>query len=83
MRLWWEQEFKENSLYILLSFTGNLKLLQKIKSLHCKSNNTWKKKNRDCPGGPVAKNVPSRAGDIGSTPGQRTKMPHVMGQLSP
>ena len=31
----------------------------------------------------MAKNAPSSAGDIGSTPGQRTKIPHVMGQLSP
>ena len=36
----------------------------------------------DFPGGPVVKN-PSNAGDAGSIPGQGTKMPHAMGQLSP
>ena len=80
----WGREIKEKFLYLPLNFAENLKLLQKIKSLHCKSNKYLeKKKNRDCPGGPVAKNMPSSAGDTGSTPGQRTKIPHVMGQLSP
>ena len=35
--------------------------------------------NRDLPGGPVVKNPPSTAGDVGSTPGQQTKIPHVVG----
>ena len=34
------------------------------------------------PGGPVVKNLPSSAGDVGSIPGQGTKIPHTVGQLS-
>ena len=38
----------------------------------------------DFPGGPVMiKNPPSNAGDTGSIPGQGTKIPHAMGQISP
>ena len=39
-------------------------------------------RNKDFPGGPVVKNPPSNAGDVGSTPGGGTKIPHAMGQLS-
>ena len=35
------------------------------------------------PGGPVVKNLPSNAGDMGSVPGGGTKIPHAVGQLSP
>ena len=38
---------------------------------------------RDFPGHPVGKTLPSNAGDGGSIPGQGTKIPHAMGQLSP
>ena len=38
---------------------------------------------RDFPGGPVVKNLPSNAGDMRSTPGQGTKIPHASEQLSP
>ena len=38
---------------------------------------------RDFPGGPVVKNLPSNAGDVGSISGQGTKIPHATGQLSP
>ena len=38
---------------------------------------------RDFPGGPVVKNPPSNAGDLGSIPGRGTKIPHAAGQLSP
>ena len=38
---------------------------------------------RDFPGGPVVKNLPSNAGDMGLIPGQGTKIPHATGQLSP
>ena len=38
---------------------------------------------RDFPGGPVVKNPPSNAGDVGSIPGRGTKIPHAVGQLSP
>ena len=39
--------------------------------------------NRDFPGGPVVKNLPSNAGDAGSIPGWGTRIPHEAGQLSP
>ena len=38
--------------------------------------------DRDFPGGPVVKNLPCNAGDVGSIPGQGTKIPHDAGQLS-
>ena len=47
---------------------------------------TWKSSRlqwRDFPGGPVVKNPPSNAEDVGSIPSQRTKIPHATGQLSP
>ena len=37
---------------------------------------------RDFPGGPVVKNLPSNAGDMGSISGRGTKIPHAMGQLT-
>ena len=37
---------------------------------------------RDFPGGPVVKNLPSKAGDADSIPGQGTKVPCVTGHLS-
>ena len=40
-------------------------------------------KIRDSAGGPVVKNLPSNAGDVGSIPGQGTKVPHVAGQPRP
>ena len=36
----------------------------------------------DFPGGPVIKNMPCNKGDVGSIPGQGTKIPHAAGQLS-
>ena len=36
----------------------------------------------DFPGGPVVKNSPSNAKDVGSIPGRGTKIPHALGQLS-
>ena len=38
---------------------------------------------RDFPYGPVVKNLPSNTGDLGSIPGQGTKIAHAAGQLSP
>ena len=38
---------------------------------------------RNFPGGPVVRNPPCNAGDMGSIPGQRTEVPHAMGQLIP
>ena len=37
----------------------------------------------DFGGGPVVKNLPCCAGDVGSIPGQGTKIPHDLGQLRP
>ena len=42
-----------------------------------------KDQSRDFSGGPVAKNLPYNAGDECSIPGQGTKIPHAVGQLSP
>ena len=42
-----------------------------------------KGKRRDFAGGPVVKNLPSNAGDVGSIPGLGTKIPHAVRQLSP
>ena len=39
--------------------------------------------NRGFPSGPVVKHLPPNAGDTGLIPGQGTKIPHAMGQLSP
>ena len=39
--------------------------------------------HRDCPGGPVVGSRPSNAGDMGSIPGQGTRIPHASEQLSP
>ena len=33
--------------------------------------------------GPVVKNLPCNAGDVGLIPGQGTKIPHAVGQLKP
>ena len=37
----------------------------------------------DLPGGPGVKNLPPKAGYVGSAPGRETKIPHVVGQPSP
>ena len=44
---------------------------------------TVKRSLRGFPGGPVVKNTPSNAGDMGSAPGQGTKILDATGQLSP
>ena len=38
---------------------------------------------RDFPGGPVVKNPPSTIGNVGSIPGQGTKISHAVRQPSP
>ena len=38
---------------------------------------------REFPGGPVVKNLPSNAGDVGSIPDQGNKILHATEQLSP
>ena len=37
-------------------------------------------RNRDFPGGPVVKNLPSNGEDMGLIPGQWTKIPHDLTQ---
>jgi len=39
-------------------------------------------KQGDFPGGSLVENSPSSARDMGSIPGQETKIPHLVGQLS-
>ena len=39
--------------------------------------------HRDFSGGPMVKNSPPNAGDMGWIPGQGTKIPHAAEQLSP
>ena len=41
------------------------------------------KKHRDFPGGPVVKNLPCNGKDEGLIPGEGTKIPHAVEQLSP
>ena len=43
----------------------------------------WFQKKQHLPGGPVVKNLPCNAEDADSIPGQGTKIPHAMVQLSP
>ena len=40
-------------------------------------------KTRDFPGDPAVENLPSNVEDMGSTPGQETRIPHVSRQLDP
>ena len=42
----------------------------------------FKKGSWEFPGGPVVKDLPSSAGDLGLTPGQGTKSSHAVEQLS-
>lgn len=39
--------------------------------------------NRDCPGCPVVRDLPSNVGNVGSIPGRGSKMPHASEQLNP
>ena len=41
-----------------------------------------REKDREIPSGPVVKSLPFNAGDMGSIPGQRSKIPHALGQIS-
>ena len=43
---------------------------------------TWEQNNKDFLGGPVIKDLPSNAEDMGSIPGQGIKISHDTGQLS-
>ena len=61
--------------------TGQKELNDPTATLHS-SNNLHIRLYRDFPGGPVIKNPPSNAVDLGSIPGQGTKIPHASGQVS-
>ena len=69
----------------MLSDHNEMKLKINNRKIPGNSLKTWRLNNilRDFPGGPVVKNLPYNAGDLGSIPGQRTKIPHATGQLSP
>ena len=60
------------------------RLIDKMWNIHPKEYYSALKRNeiRDFPGGPMVKNLPSNAGDVGLIPGQGTKIPHATGQLS-
>ena len=60
---------------LIITELGPHKILSPIKSM-------IKIENRGFPGGPVVKNLPYNAGDVGSIPGRGTEIPHAMGQLS-
>ena len=60
----------ENSKGFLVELSGGL------------STGVFRADSLDFPGGPLAKNPPFNAGDLGSIPGQGTKIPRAMGQLS-
>ena len=47
-----------------------------------KTNSRGYRRTGDFSGGLVVKNPPSNAGDMGSIPGWRTKIPHAERQLS-
>ena len=44
---------------------------------------TSKSLSRNVPGDPVLRNLHDNTGDAGLIPGQGTKIPHALGQLSP
>ena len=62
-----------------MSFKSMKKFSFSSKVKKIKSRVLW---SWDFPGGPVVKNPPWDAGDVGSIPGQGTKMPHAVEQPS-
>lgn len=50
------------------------------------TDNRWEEEpkidSRDVPGGSAAETLPCEAGDVGLIPGQRTRIPHAVGQLN-
>ena len=76
-------------LALLDNFQPSESLLKSVKSSisnllfrKCTNLSLFKTYHRDFPGGPVVKNPPSNAGDVGSISGQGTKIPHAAGQLN-
>ena len=65
------------NLLFLMIFWGSFHYLAHMPEETGIKSNMW-----DFPGGPVVKNPPSSAGDVGSIPGQGTKIPHAIKQLS-
>ena len=66
------------ALFIVLLFgVHSEKLGERIKIKDQKS-----KKLKDFPSGPVIKDLPSKAGDVGFIPGWGTKVPQTIGRLS-
>ena len=68
---------------IVIKSQGKRSKEEEQKKRPTKTNPKQLTKWQDFPGGPVVKNPPSNAGDVGSIPGQGTKIPHATGQLSP
>ena len=64
-------------------YTGGLSQCNEV-SRRIKRHEDWKERSKpqDFPGGPVVKNPPCNAGDVGSIPSQGTEIPHATGQLS-
>ena len=62
---------------------GIFRLTQKRKPIRtARENHDKEQREQDFAGGPVVKNPPSNAGDLGSIPGGGTSIPHASGQLN-
>ena len=73
------------SFIFLFLFSSSIFLLKCLLPISTSTHPTTSFKNRsrrDFPGGPMVKNPPSNAGDVGSISGQRTKIPRAAGQLN-
>ena len=55
---------------------GQRKSKRETRKIRCLRNQS----KGDFPGGPMVKNPPSNAGDVGSIPGRGTEIPHAPGQ---
>ena len=73
----WEIVYFLFHLLFLLEFTGRPYSCQEFGKFFPKEFTSW-----DFLVGPLVQNPPSSAGDVGSTPGQGTKIPHAVGQLN-
>ena len=67
----------DSNLLISLGKLGLINWLQGEKLMN------FEKYPGDLPHGPVVKNLPCKAGDVGLIPGRGTKPPHAREQLSP
>ena len=74
---------RPHSKYIRKAYNSTAKKKkQKKNKKKTLKNSTYKWANGDFPGGPVFRNLPSNAGDTSLIPGQETKIPHALGELS-